>query len=466
MKQTIIKCFRTRQEKYFYDRYTNSIVCVNDAEYELLKRLETGDQTAKNSPLLRRYTKKGLLRESIVETIEHPETRNVHYLLENQMGQLILQVTQQCNLRCEYCAYSGKYNNRTHSKARMLYETAIKAIDFYIARSKEVERLNISFYGGEPLLEYDLIKKCVAYCKNKIFDKEVIYHMTCNGTLLSADVRKFVISNKFHLTISLDGNQMAHDKNRKYINGRGSFQSVIKNVSKLYDDDPLYYKQYVMFNSVINPNEEVENVWNFFQSGDLFFKGQVHFNGMITKDLKNPEDANYSRNFFVISRYEHLKQYMNMLGLLPEEKMHLSLYQDREKAKSEFERFHSHQEEVKCMHHSGPCIPGVRRVMVDVNGNLFPCERITELEDKARIGNIEDGFEEDNISNLLNIGKITCKECKICWNLRNCNICAALILNGESLYDTKLKQCFAAREDTLQKMRRMCILMESGYIGE
>ena len=76
--------------------------------------------------VLRRFVKSGLLRETAIEEIEHPETENLHLLAEHYMGNLILQVTQQCNLRCKYCAYSGNYYNRSHTSNRMDFETAKK----------------------------------------------------------------------------------------------------------------------------------------------------------------------------------------------------------------------------------------------------------------------------------------------------------------------------------------------------
>ena len=107
----------------------------------------------------------GLLHETILNDIEHPETENLEMLSNHYIEYLILQVTQQCNLRCKYCAYSGNYYNREHSSERMSFDIAKKAIDFYLERSDSANELRLGFYGGEPLLEYELIKKCVDYIK-------------------------------------------------------------------------------------------------------------------------------------------------------------------------------------------------------------------------------------------------------------------------------------------------------------
>ena len=78
---------------------------------------------------LKRLTDRGLLKESVVEKIEHPDSVDLKYFSEHKINDLILQVTQQCNLRCRYCSYSGLYNNRTHSSERMDFTLAKKAID-------------------------------------------------------------------------------------------------------------------------------------------------------------------------------------------------------------------------------------------------------------------------------------------------------------------------------------------------
>ena len=157
MGKVLIKCVQTPTQKYFYDRSLDSVVRVDDEEYQILKTVEKTKQVPDG--LLRRFVNNGLLRETAIEEIEHPESENLHLLAEHYMGNLILQVTQQCNLRCKYCAYSGNYYNRSHTSERMDFETAQKAIDFYLARSDKADQLAVSFYGGEPLLEFELIKK-------------------------------------------------------------------------------------------------------------------------------------------------------------------------------------------------------------------------------------------------------------------------------------------------------------------
>ena len=106
MGDVIIKCFQTPKQKYFYDRYLNSVVAVTEEEFDALQKVE---QTGKilDQDGLKRLTDRGLLKESVVEKIEHPDSVDLKYFSEHKINDLILQVTQQCNLRCRYCSYSG-----------------------------------------------------------------------------------------------------------------------------------------------------------------------------------------------------------------------------------------------------------------------------------------------------------------------------------------------------------------------
>ena len=98
------------------------------------------------------FQEKGFCRESRLQEIEHPATGKIQSIVEKGLNQIVLQVTQNCNLRCSYCAYSGSYYNRKHSNKQMSKETALRAVDFFMEHSSEIEDATIGFYGGEPLL--------------------------------------------------------------------------------------------------------------------------------------------------------------------------------------------------------------------------------------------------------------------------------------------------------------------------
>lgn len=110
----IFKTFRTYAHPYVYDRHTNAVVMLTEDEYNELAAVEKGKLAAEDSAVIKRYQEQGLFNENIIKKIEHPATERIESYLKNRVKQLTLQVTQQCNLRCEYCVYSGVYEKTGH----------------------------------------------------------------------------------------------------------------------------------------------------------------------------------------------------------------------------------------------------------------------------------------------------------------------------------------------------------------
>lgn len=103
----VFKCLKTPVKKYVYDRNTNVVVTVSDVDYDELIDVEEGRLKPEESKAVKKLQDHGLLLENRVVEIAHPDTQYAEHHIENRLSQLILQVTQQCNLRCEYCVYSG-----------------------------------------------------------------------------------------------------------------------------------------------------------------------------------------------------------------------------------------------------------------------------------------------------------------------------------------------------------------------
>ena len=192
---------------------------------------------------------------ALVRYIEHPATQKVEELLKTSLSTLVLQVTQNCNLRCDYCAYSGKYYNRVHSIKRMTLDIAQRAIDFFFSHTQDSRDVVIGFYGGEPLLEMALIKECVAYIKSAYWGKSVSYITTTNATLLTGEVVDFLVNNDVSVMVSFDGPKEIHDINRHFENGRGSFDLIMKNLMQIKERYPEFYAK-IQTNTVLAPEED------------------------------------------------------------------------------------------------------------------------------------------------------------------------------------------------------------------
>ena len=131
--EIIFKTFSTYKHHYIYDRHTDAIIRLPVNEYNEMQLIEKGELQTTESAVFFKLAKLGLLEPNIIEKIEHPSSVIIEQHLKTRIKQLILQVTQECNLRCKYCVYSGEYKGfRKHSNHRMSFETAKKAIDFFI----------------------------------------------------------------------------------------------------------------------------------------------------------------------------------------------------------------------------------------------------------------------------------------------------------------------------------------------
>ena len=111
--------------------------------------------------------------------------------------------------------------------------------------------------------------------------------------------------------------------------------------------------------------------------------------------------------------------------------------------------------------HSGPCIPGQLRLFIDFEGNFYPCERVSEDSTVMRIGNLRDGFNYEKARTLLNIGELTSEECRNCWAINHCTICAKYADDGNKLSKEKiLSYCSGIRERTLYDMKNIILFKE------
>ncbi|WP_242855675.1 radical SAM protein [Ruminiclostridium josui] len=309
----VYKLIKTPKNYFVYDRNINKILNISKEEYQELDRLSKKEITEKEVSCLKKYRKYGYLKDSVVEKIIHPETRYIKHHLEHRVQFLILQVTQSCNLRCDYCTYSGSYNNRVHTGKNMSWELAKKSIDYLYTHSNEIEKVRISFYGGEPLLRFDLIKKCVEYVKETYPDRITNYGITTNGTLLSGEIAEFLINNHFSITISLDGSKKEHDANRKFVNGEGSFDTIINNIKEIskYNKD---FINNIRFNTVLNPKSDYGAVRNYFDSEDVVCDAVVGLSLM--EEINHKGDISFSREFINIRRYDYFLLLMAMVKKL------------------------------------------------------------------------------------------------------------------------------------------------------
>lgn len=167
-----------------------------------------------------------------LETSPEDESGQPPLKAEYPVTSIALFLAQECNLRCVYCyGDAGEYAG----KGMMSEETACLAVDWLIANSKNTEKVNICFFGGEPLLNFPVMKKIVAYAKEKTAQKgkQVTFSITTNGSLLNDEIISFLKNEKINPLISFDGPPEYQNRQRPFKDGRGSYDTVHSNVQKL-----------------------------------------------------------------------------------------------------------------------------------------------------------------------------------------------------------------------------------------
>lgn len=470
-KKVVLKCLRTPKNYYVYDRSCNSMVRVSEKDYEEFRQIESGKLAPENSSSLKKYQINGLFQENEVERIYHPEADYLEHLSNTNLGHLVLQVTQQCNLRCDYCIYSGKYNNRSHSDKRMTFSIAKKAIDFFVERTRESKQIVLGFYGGEPFLELPLMVECITYIKSIAGDKELGIGLTTNGTLLTDQAIDFLVENDVQAMISLDGNKKEHDANRRFAeSNKGTFDVIIKNVKKIKEKYPDYYKKSISFNTVINPKSDILCTQEYFSAEELFSDSTLMFNVLDDLNMEDVSGANYIENFWLPRSYEYLKLLLFLIGRIKDRNKLSPLIRGAHVQDDDlYKTLQQHIPTGKTAHHGGPCLPGIRRLFVSTDGQLYPCERVTEKVDQMCIGNLDDGFDMEKMKFLLCNGQLTEKECINCWNLNNCMICLGEVdLHGGNKVtrELKLETCEKSKARTYAALRELCVLDEFGYKPE
>ncbi len=152
---------------------------------------------------------------------------------DSPIGHVVLVVTHDCNMKCTYCCMDDSYKNIAN--VSMNSDTAFNSIDWLIEQSGDLEILSIGFFGGEPFLNFPVIKEAVLYARTreKQTGKKFGFRIVTNGSLLNSDHIAFIKKYEIGLTVSLDGSKKVQDTQRPFRNGKGSYDVVIDKIRNL-----------------------------------------------------------------------------------------------------------------------------------------------------------------------------------------------------------------------------------------
>ncbi len=469
----LIHLFKTHGCYYVYDVNKNYIITTTKQAWDMLQKMLSQTITEKECSAeekealkeINKLKKQGLLSAKRIIEVQHGATELLPYILNNRISTMTLQVTQQCNLRCEYCIYSGAYENRHHSNKKMSIETAKKAIDFALSRSKDTNEFHLGFYGGEPLLEFQFVKTCMEYTLERGQGKEITFGLTTNGTILTEEIMDYFAEHKVQMLISLDGPYEIHNKNRRFAaNNIGTFDAIIKNIEILKMRHPEYSNK-IMFNAVLDPEDGFKCTNEFFTTfeaiKDSYCKGGTYS----TINLKDDKEVDFNVDYYKEIQYEYFKFFLFADKRL-DSKYTSKLVTDYYTYTKEmlYKNRYISESLSDMEHHSGPCLPGIKKLFIDVDGNIYPCEKVNEQSEALKMGHIDSGIDIAKVSNIINVGRLTKESCINCWAFRYCKICAVAADDGTKLSkEAKLKHCENTRLDAHQMLLDYCVLRELGH---
>lgn len=467
MNKPIVEIFKTINSHYMYDGIKCEIIEIDKSSYDyLFNVLINGEKFDElklpNNKLSELHVAGYLQTASPIKTIEHPYTKFLPTFLNRKIKSIALQVTQKCNFRCKYCVYSEDANKsqRSHSKNSMSLDTAMKSIDFLSNHSIDAKEVGIGFYGGEPLMEFELIKKIVAYTKEVFVGKPILFSMTTNGSLLNKEIIDFLEENDFNLMISLDGSKDVNDKNRVFPDGSGTFDSVMNNIKLIAELYPIYADK-LSLSMVMDPSNDFD-CFNSIQF-DLEGIDIGYMNAAIVDfDYDDENTLYYSDDFTWKIQYHEFLGFMSYWGRVDDKETSLLTKPSLTSNIDNFKKFKNASPLLSQDSPSGPCIPGLTRLFVDYKGNLLPCERVSESSKAMKIGNINDGFDLTQANRLLNVSALSEELCKKCWAFRLCDQCVKKADDGSKLLSAnkKIEHCTESKINAYNQVHNYIIMNE------
>ena len=309
---------------------------------------------------------------------------------------MCLHVAHDCNLRCAYCfADEGAYHNR---RELMSAETGKRAMDFLIRHSGKRRNLEVDFFGGEPLMNFGVVKEVVAYAREqeKLHDKNFRFTLTTNGVLLNDEIMEFCNKEMGNVVLSVDGRKEVHDYMRPFRKGAGSYDLIMPKFQKFAEsrNQDKYYVRGTFTHHNLDFSKDVLHL------ADLGFK-QISVEPVVAADTEE----------YAI-REEDIPQIMEEYDTLAKEMI------KREKEGKGFNFFHFMIDLT-----GGPCVykrlsgcgSGTEYLAVTPWGDFYPCHQFVG-EEQYLMGNVDEGITKPEIQKEFGGCNVyTKKDCKDCF---------------------------------------------------
>ena len=356
---------------------------------------------------------------------------------------LCLHIAHDCNLACQYCfAEEGEYHGR---RALMSFEVGKKALDFLIANSGSRRNLEVDFFGGEPLMNFQVVKDLVAYGREqeKLHDKKFRFTLTTNGVLLNDEIMEFCNKEMGNVVLSIDGRKEVHDKMRPFRKGAGSYDLIVPKFQKF---------------------AESRNQDKYYVRGTF-----THYNTDFAADVLHLADLGFKQISVEPVVAEPKEPYAITEEDLPK------LFEEYDKLAAEMVERHKDGRDFNFFHfmidlNGGPCVAkrlsgcgsGTEYLAVTPWGDLYPCHQFVGQDDFL-MGNVDDGIVKPEIADDFRSCNVYSKDkCRNCFAKFYCSGgCMANSYNFHgTIHDTYEIGC------EMQRKRVECAIMMKAALAD
>ena len=400
------------------DIFSGSVHAVDDVAFDAISMYETYTPEEIKKALAEKYKNEGVTLQDLDEVLSDISELKTDGKLftedqyadkafdfknrHTEIKALCLHVAHTCNLNCTYCfAAQGKYHGE---RALMSFETGKRALDFLVENSGKRRNLEVDFFGGEPLMNFEVVKQLVAYARS-IEDKcgkHFRFTLTTNGVLLDDEVTEFANRECHNVVLSLDGRKEVHDRLRKTINGKGSYDTIVPKFQKFVKarGDKGYYVR----GTFTHNNTDFTN--------DIFHMADLGFTELSMEPVVCAPGEEYALT------EEDLPVLFEQYEILAKEMLR------REREGRPFTFYHYMLDLT-----GGPCIykrisgcgSGTEYLAVTPWGELYPCHQFVG-DPKYSMGNIWDGVTNKALQDEFKLCNAYARpDCKDCWAKLYCS---------------------------------------------